>query len=295
MNGWLCIDKHSGYSSNFILTKVRKIFGEKCGYVGTLDPFATGVLPVAIGEARKFIQFLDESKKTYICTIRLGTSTDTLDIDGNITGQTDLIPDEKSLMEVSQTMIGDIMQTPPQYSAIKINGRRACDIMRRGQSVQLSPRKVHIYSIKLINYSKPTCQATLEISCSAGTYIRSLIDTIARKAGSLAFAESLRRTQSGFFSIETAHSLAALSSMNSTSLEAILIPCANPLTHIAEHLFDNASIKKLMQGQRVTVDPALPDGLTKVTDTDNRFWGIAQISHEQAKAVRLLSCENQHY
>ncbi|MDR0968106.1 MAG: tRNA pseudouridine(55) synthase TruB [Holosporaceae bacterium] len=153
ISGWICLDKPAGMSSNAAMIKVRKILGENTGYVGTLDPFATGVLPIAVGEARKFIRFVEESEKEYVFTVVFGKTTDTLDKDGEIVATTDNIPNAKAISDALSKFVGEIEQIPPAFSAIKINGRRACDRVRNGESVELKSRRIRIFELEMIQES----------------------------------------------------------------------------------------------------------------------------------------------
>ncbi|MDR1334433.1 MAG: tRNA pseudouridine(55) synthase TruB, partial [Holosporaceae bacterium] len=218
LSGWLCLDKPEGMSSNSAMIKTRKILGTvKTGYLGTLDPFATGVLPIAIGEARKFIQFIEESEKTYIFTITFGIITDTLDKSGKIIETCSCIPTKNEILATIPHFIGTIEQIPPIFSAIKINGKRACDRVRSGEQVEIKSRTIKIFDLRLLQTDLEKNEATFTVTCSKGTYIRSLARDFAKKLGSLAHVKDLRRTKSGFFSINNAIPLEKLQKIDNTS------------------------------------------------------------------------------
>jgi len=277
ISGWLCLDKPDGMSSNSAMIKVRKIFGENTGYVGTLDPFATGVLPIAIGESRKFIRFIEESEKRYVFTVCFGSSTDTLDKTGSITAMTEHIPAEKAISDILSEFLGEIDQTPPLFSAIKINGKRACDRVRKGESVELGARKVTIYSLQMTNVNLGNREATFEVSCSKGTYIRSLARDIAEKLRSLAHVSCLRRTKSGFFSIDNAIPLEKISEMKDTSkLIGVLTSIESPLDDIPALYLGGNDINRLWNGLSALTGRS-DSSYVKIMD-GSRFCGIGFVS-----------------
>lgn len=323
-SGWLCLDKPSGISSNFAMSRVRRIFCNKetaatgiskrsrdfrMGYIGTLDPFATGVLPIAIGEARKFIPYVSEAKKTYIFTMVFGTETDSLDVDGNIISTSDRRPSAAGLEDVLPQFCGDQQQMPPKFSAIKINGERACDMMRQGKNVELQQRSVRIFSLKILNVCRenPTvpassdsllASATLEVVCSKGTYVRSLARDIALKLGTIAFVKALRRTKSGPFDISYSISLEKLQEIEDTrSLMDFVKPLESPLDDIpALYLSAEESIR-LQNGLVVFPESGLEnlerskDGNVLIFENSVAiFRGIGMLlGNDSVKAVRMLS------
>lgn len=280
IDGWICLDKVRGVSSNFAMSKVRRILGERTGYIGTLDPFATGVLPIAVGRARRFIQFTNEKEKQYEFTVLFGTATDTYDNTGKILDQTDVIPDRDQILEIIPEFLGQIDQMPPRFSAIKINGIRACDLARRNQSVELNSRKVHIFDLKLLEFSGN--QAKFFVSCSKGTYIRSLAVDMANKLGSLCCVTELRRLKAGFFSLENAITLETLTKMVDTNMPgSYLIPMESPLDDIPALFLGKDDVSRLQNGlivQSVDSEKLLPGGLksnVKIFDRDTeRFCGV---------------------
>ncbi len=293
MNGWICLDKPEGISSNSAMIKVRRIFDCKTGYIGTLDPFATGVLPIAIGEARKFIPYTNESEKTYIFTMIFGTTTDSLDKDGGIIKTSPKIPKKKEVEKILSSFIGEQYQIPPEFSAIKINGKRACDRVRNGENIQLSPRKITIFSMNIIHQQDNDKKSlTLQVSCSKGTYIRSIARDIAEKLGTVAYVESLRRIKSGFFSINNAISLEKLHEMKDTNkLTHILISLESPLDDIPALYLRQEDVAKLQNGLKISIDYCdLSSRSVLIHDDVNRkFKGIGVISDDsnEIKAVRM--------
>lgn len=182
MDGVLIINKPKGFSSHDVVNVARKALNtRKIGHTGTLDPNATGVLPILVGTATKISKYLIEHDKTYIATIKLGEKTDTGDIEGNIIGQDENCPyfSYEEVRDVLKTFLGKQKQIPPIYSAIKVNGKKAYEYARSGQAVELEARDIEIYKIELINVQEK--EITFEVSCSKGTYIRTLCEDIAKK------------------------------------------------------------------------------------------------------------------
>ena len=209
MDGWIILDKDSGTFSRTAGGRVARLFGnKKFGHIGTLDPMASGVLPIAIGNATKMIPFVEELNpytKEYIFGVRFGVDSDTLDITGNIITDCGNIPTENEIKGVLSSFIGEQMQTPPTYSAVHIGGMRAYDIARRGGAVDIPPRKIHIYEIEYIGKSGESFQ--FRVLCSRGTYVRAIARDIAKKLDTFAVADMIRRTKSGCFDVQNAVTL----------------------------------------------------------------------------------------
>lgn len=290
-NGWICLDKSKGISSNLAMVKVRKIIREKTGYVGTLDPFATGVLPIAIGRARKFIQFMEEGEKQYEFSVRYGASTNTYDETGEILNQTEIIPNEKQIEEVIPKFLGEIEQIPPKFSAIKINGKRACDLIRRNQEVEIPSRKIHIYDLRLLYFFKNI--ARFRVKCSKGTYVRTLAVDMAQKLNSLCYVKELRRTKSGFFSIDKSITLENLKKISDTDeLDCNLFPVESPLDDIPALYLEEGYVFRLRNGQTVQLENFGNISQTvRLFDVEKKeFWGICSISENGfIKAVKMIN------
>ena len=179
-NGLIIIDKEEGLSSFAVVSRVRRLLGvDKAGHTGTLDPLATGVLPVLLGRGVKASEYMLTSDKHYIATLLLGITTDTEDITGEVLTRTDLIPSEKEVEEAVGSMIGEGLQTPPMYSALKVGGRKLCDLAREGKTVEREARRITVYSIGLKKLSE--LEYELDVTCSKGTYIRTLCADIGKK------------------------------------------------------------------------------------------------------------------
>lgn len=212
MEGIINLDKPAGLTSARAVDRVKRLLprGIKIGHAGTLDPFATGVLLLLIGKATKACERLMDAPKQYECTLKLGFTTPTFDPEAEEIPFVDSIrpPVVKKIEDAITAFTGPIMQRPPAYSAIKVGGRRAYDLTRKGAAVELQPRQVQVYSIKLLNYSWPTL--TLSIDCGRGTYIRAIARDLGEKLGTGAYLTALRRTRIGSFDVKNAATLETL-------------------------------------------------------------------------------------
>lgn len=230
MQGVIIIDKSEGISSFSAVAKVRRLFGvEKAGHTGTLDPMATGVLPVLIGRAVKASEFMLTSEKHYLATLRLGITTDTEDTSGKILTQTDIIPSEEEVLSAISSFVGDIMQTPPMYSALKVGGKKLYELAREGKEIKREARKVTVKSILAKKITER--DYSLEVLCSKGTYIRTLCQDIGSSLGCGGAMSSLRRLEAGGFTLDGAHTLDELSAMSEEERRSLVIP--------TERIFDN--------------------------------------------------------
>lgn len=209
IDGFINIYKEQGYTSFDVVAKLRGILKQKkIGHTGTLDPMAEGVLLVCLGSATKMCDLLTEKNKTYTCTMLLGKTSDTEDVTGKLTDVTDIYPDEQTVIETVMSFVGDYMQIPPMYSAIKVNGKKLYELARAGQVIERQPRPVTIHSIQILSTDLP--RVTFDVSCSKGTYIRSLCRDIGEKLGCGAVMERLIRTEVKGFTIEESLTLDAV-------------------------------------------------------------------------------------
>lgn len=203
MNGVLLIDKPKDFTSFDVIAVVRGLTGQrKAGHTGTLDPNATGVLPVLLGNATKAQDLIPNHDKKYIADFMLGTTTDTLDIWGDVLTQTDSDISEEMILSVLDCFRGEIWQVPPMFSAVQKNGQRLYDLARKGIEVEREKRRVTVYSLKLIEFDRVTQRGKLEIFCSKGTYVRSIIDDIGKKLNVGAVMTDLRRTEACGFTLD---------------------------------------------------------------------------------------------
>lgn len=255
VHGWVVVDKPSGPTSSDVVNKVRRLFNaQKAGHAGTLDPLATGVLPIALGEATKTVPFVMDASKGYRFTIRLGQSTSTGDAEGEITAESAHRPSDEEIEAAFPRFRGEIMQVPPAFSAIKIAGERAYALARAGEEVKLEPRPVTIHEICLV--SRPDADhAELEIYCSKGTYVRSLAYDLARALGTEGHVSALRRTRHGPFKEEAAIPLDKLSALGHIAPApgpgAHLLPLETALDDIPALAVSGDDAARLRKGQGV--------------------------------------------
>lgn len=223
-SGVIIINKPEGMTSHDVVNKMRRLFSTKrVGHTGTLDPMATGVLVILIGRAAKAAEYLSSDEKGYVATLRLGTTYDTEDITGTPTSSCDAIPKESAVYEAVNGFVGEILQTPPMYSALKVNGQKLCDLARKGVQIEREARPVTIYSIDAKKCDTPT-DYTLSVKCSAGTYIRTLCADIGSTLGCGGAMAALCRTLAGGFSISDSHTLEELEALSFDERISLLIP-----------------------------------------------------------------------
>ena len=273
MHGWIIIDKPVGPGSTDIVSRVKRALRQggypkfKIGHGGTLDPLASGVLPVAIGEATKLAGRMLDSDKVYQFTIGFGTETDTLDAEGKPVATSDVRPDLAALQAVLPRFTGPIEQMPPAYSALKVDGQRAYDLARAGVEVKLAARAVTIHALSIVDAALPDA-VTLEARVSKGTYIRSLARDIAQALGTVGHVTMLRRTKAGPFGLETAISLDMLDeSAMARRLEEITLPLTAGLDGIPALDVTPDQARLLRQGQKLVGIAAMP-GLLLATERD---------------------------
>ena len=217
----MIVDKPSGWTSQDVVSKLRGVFKtRRIGHGGTLDPMATGVLPVFVGRATRAVEFFEHAEKNYEATLRLGISTDTEDITGEVLEEKPVNVTEEQFLEILTRFRGEIFQIPPMYSAIKINGQKLCDLARKGREVERKPRPVTIYALDCLSFEGQT--AKLRIHCSKGTYIRTLCKDIGEALGCGGCMESLRRVTAGEYEISQAATMETL--VNAEDPCAFLLP-----------------------------------------------------------------------
>jgi tRNA pseudouridine55 synthase len=250
INGFIVIDKPAGITSHDVVSRVRRILGtRKVGHTGTLDPFATGVLPVAVNDGTKTIPFLDEGVKCYEALMQLGVATDTLDMTGSVvrTGDCSSVS-RQQLLDVFKGFTGPILQIPPMYSAIKQGGQPLYKLARMGQEVERAARPVEIHSIDILSFTPPF--VSMRVTCSRGTYIRTLADDIGAMTGCGAALKELRRTASGPFEINAAHTLEELErAVHEGVVSSYAITPFNSLAHLQEIPLTDAGLAKVAFGR----------------------------------------------
>ncbi len=281
INGLVIVDKPSGPSSNQVLQQVRRLFNaNKAGHTGNLDPLASGVLPICLGEATKLSGYLLDADKRYHVRCQLGTLTDTGDSEGQTLAR-QTIPEFTSaqLTQLLDTFMGEQWQVPPMFSALKHQGQPLYKLARKGVEVERKPRAVNIYSIELLEQQSDRFE--LLVSCSKGTYIRTLVEDIAVALGTLGHVTILRRTQAAGFSLADSVSLTALQALaehSNTALMTRLIPAETALPDWPECPLDNAQVKQLRFGQPVELQSASACAGVRLFDEHRQFFGLGHIS-----------------
>lgn len=282
MTGFITVDKAAGVSSAHEVNIIKWLTGTPCGHMGTLDPMASGVLPIAIGNAARLFDYFLDKHKTYIAAFEFGTDSDTLDTTGTILKTGGVVPSVKEIAEMLPSLCGEVMQIPPNYSAKNIGGKRGYQLARAGVEFELPPKKVNIYSIKLLKQISENT-FSFEIECGGGTYIRSIARDLGKKLNTCAVMSALKRTKSGCFTLENAVQTSRLTAEN---LFDFIIATDNVLPF--ESIYpDKADAKKLFNG--LSVPCALSDGIYKIYFTDGSFYGLAEAKFSKLK-VRTKLC-----
>jgi len=276
ISGILNVNKEVGISSNKCVSLVKKALNtRKVGHTGTLDLEAYGVLPIVIGKATRVSDYLMDDKKEYITEAVFGKRTDTLDYSGEVLDTSDIVFDKDQLLEVMEGFKGEITQIPPMYSAIKVNGQKLYDLARNGVEIERKVRKVNIYEFELLEYEFP--KAKFKITCSKGTYIRTLIDDLGDKLGSFAYVDSLCRSKVGDFFIENSVKSQDLLSMYKDQLLSKLKPVDFALSSYKKVTLPNTYYKQAINGMTMLVENYYGDELVRVYIGDE-FIGLAKSS-----------------
>jgi tRNA pseudouridine55 synthase len=256
VSGWLILDKPEGVSSTQAVAICRRLLNaQKAGHGGTLDPLASGILPIAFGEATKTVAYVMEADKDYVFTIRWGSSTTTQDREGAVTGTSDVRPTAAAISQALKSFIGEIQQVPPQYSAIKVNGERAYDLARDGETVELQPRTVQVLDARLCDVPSEDL-AVISVRSGKGFYIRALVRDLAAALGAEGHVAALRRTRVGAFDESRASALAKLQEMSDKpALEACLVPLETALDDIPALAVEGENASRLRQGREIVLLP----------------------------------------
>lgn len=253
MNGILIVNKEKGYTSHDVVAKLRGILGmKKIGHTGTLDPDATGVLPVCIGKATKVCGVLTDRDKTYEAVIRFGVTTDTLDLSGTVQEEKPVTITAAQLQNTLSSFTGEISQLPPMYSAVKVNGKRLYELARKGQEVERKPRNVTIYELELLEENLAKKECTIRVHCSKGTYIRSLCHDIGQALGCGAAMKALTRTKVGRFELAQAMTLSQIEqACQIRDRESLLIRIDSVFDAYAECKVKEKGMRYLVNGNKV--------------------------------------------
>ena len=281
IHGVFLLDKPQGMSSNDIMQKVKRIFqANKAGHTGALDPLATGMLPICLGEATKFSQFLLDADKRYLVTAKLGERTDTSDAEGQIVETRDVKLKTPEILTALEQFRGNILQVPTMFSALKHNGKPLYEYARQGITVEREARPITIFELNFIEYNAP--YLTLEVHCSKGTYIRTLVDDLGEALGCGAHVTMLRRTAVADYPTEKMldwNALQALAESQDLSLlDALLLPMDTAVAKLPALTLNESQTQGIGFGQRVKFDnPNRLQGQVRLFSHENRFLGVAVI------------------
>jgi len=286
VDGVLLLDKPVGRSSNAALQHAKHLFAaEKAGHTGTLDPLASGLLPLCFGEATKFAQALLDARKTYLATIEFGRATSTGDAEGETVAEGPVPVDADAVARALHRFHGRIQQVPPRHSALKYRGRSYYEYARAGEDVPRTARAVDIHALEIVDMSLPI--ATLHIVCGKGTYIRTLAEDVATCLGTCAHLRALRRTAAGPCDIERAVSLDALDAMDAGDRDALLLPPDAALANLPALGVDAPTAAALFQGKVAPVHEGVA-GRYRGFGPNGRFLGLVELAAPGLRAVRLV-------
>lgn len=280
MDGIIVINKEKGCTSHDIVYKVKKMFNTKVGHTGTLDPNATGVLPILLGKGTKISKYLIEHDKEYEVVLQLGVKTTTADEEGEIIEEKEVLKESLEQLEIERILksfIGKIEQMPPKYSAIKVNGRKLYEYARKGQEVEIKPREVEIYNIEITNIQKEKKQIEFKVSCSKGTYIRTLCEDIAEKMRTVGYMKELKRTKVGDFNIEQAITLGQLQEKENIKI----ITIEEMFKDKEEIILEDSKIILLLNGVKMNMEK--PNGIYRIYNKQNKFIGLGIVQNKILK------------
>ncbi len=292
VNGVLLLNKPVGITSNAALQTAKRLFqAEKAGHTGTLDPFANGLLPLCLGEATKFSQYLLDADKTYRAVMQLGVTTTTGDPEGEVLNTKPVNVTRTDLNAAIARFIGTIEQTPPMYSALKHQGKPLYEYARAGIEIERKSRSIHIRAIELC--ALDGSQATINVRCSAGTYIRTLAEDIGKTLGCGAHLTELTRTASGGFQLDQAVNLATLENSDITARDQLLLPVDGLVTYLPRIELNDTESAALLKGQRQILSAYTQlTGLVRAYDSQHRFLGLVELQLDGLAIARRLMTSN---
>ncbi len=289
MNGIININKPLGMTSHDVVGRLRRILGiKKIGHTGTLDPDASGVLPMCIGRATKTADMLTAQNKQYIAEVTLGSATTTLDASGEVTETSEVNVDEGDIQSVVTEFVGDIMQIPPMYSAIKIDGKRLYELAREGVEVERKPRPVTIEKIEILGIDLGNKKFSMKVDCSKGTYIRTLCDDIGRRLGCLAHMSALIRTRSGRFCIDDAYTLDEVEKMAGEGDMSFLVPIDKVFEELPKLILSSRRAKLMCNGVRISAQGIIDGEAYRVYDESGSFLTISEAENGQLKILKTF-------
>lgn len=281
MDGIILINKEKDYTSHDVVAIAKKTLGEKIGHTGTLDPNATGVLPLLIGKATKISKYLVNHDKVYQSVLKLGIKTDTADVTGNVLEEQEVImPKEEKIEDVFSSMIGRKKQIPPMYSAIKVNGKKLYEYARKGKSIEIQPREIEIYDLTLNKVDTSVNEITFRVHCSKGTYIRTLCEQIAESLGTIGYMKELNRLQVGEFKIEDSITIGELKE-NKESMENKIISIEQFFSNKEKIILDVKRKEQFLNG--VKLQYHLKNDIYRIYDEQEKFMGLGIVENEMLK------------
>ncbi len=286
MNGIIIVNKSKGYTSHDIVAKVKKITGEKVGHTGTLDPLATGVLPLLIGKGTLCSKYLMNHDKTYKVVLKLGIKKSTGDEEGDTIQEetvNERLLENEEVRNVLESFLGKQEQIPPIYSAIKVNGKKLYEYARKGQEVEIKPRRITIYDIKLLKINKASSEIQFEVSCSKGTYIRSLCEDIAKKMGTVGYMKELQRTKVGIFTVEQS---VLFEDLTKETIEKHMITIEKLFKSLEVINLSERKLQLFFNGVKLSFD--LEDGIYKIY-SNQKFIGIGIVKDKLLKRDIVLN------
>lgn len=290
MNGILCINKPQEYTSFDVVARIRGMSKTKrVGHSGTLDPLATGVLPIFIGNATKACDMLPSDDKHYIATFKFGITTDTLDISGDVLSTNESNVKKQDILDLLPQFRGEIEQIPPMYSAVRVNGQRLYDIARQGREVEREPRKVTIFKLELISFDEKNQEGKIEVMCSKGTYIRTIISDIGDKLKVGGIMTELVRTVAGVFKLSDCITLEQAQQLTTSgTLEESLMPVDTIFNHLPKITLNEIQSNKYRHGVRLDLNRVIYkncEGFHRVYDNNKVFMGLASLNLEKMELV----------
>ncbi|MFR3919640.1 MAG: tRNA pseudouridine(55) synthase TruB [Clostridia bacterium] len=283
MDGILVVNKSKGLTSNDIVKKVKKILNTKVGHTGTLDPNATGVLPLLLGNATKISKYLINHDKEYEAVIKLGAKTTTADVEGKIIEEKEVNKEKlkkENIEEVLKSFIGKQQQIPPIYSAIKVNGKKLYEYARQGKEVEIKARNIEIYDLKLLKIDSKNDELTINVKCSKGTYIRSLCEDIAVKLETLGYMKELNRIQVGEFNIKGSVTIEEFKANIENKDYSNIIGIEEIFKEIPEITIKQREYEKYLNGVKIDTDNM--DGIYRIY-LDNKFSGLGIVENKKLK------------
>lgn len=289
MNGIINVNKPIGFTSHDVVARLRKILNtRKIGHTGTLDPDATGVLPVCVGQATKAVELLSAKDKQYEAQVRLGAETDTQDASGRIICSSDAAVTEEEVFRIVRSFVGEGSQIPPMYSAIKQNGKKLYELARAGVEVERQPRKIYIHRIEVLSMDLENRSFSILVDCSKGTYIRTLCQDIGRKLGCFAHMSALCRTRSGQFDLKNALTLEQIEDAVQHGDSSFFIPVDQVFSDMPALYLSERKAEKMCHGVQVST-PGMNDGvLYRVYNEKGKFLSVSRAENGVLKLVKTF-------